>query len=499
MNIKTIYWIIFAILISISFEKVFAQEDFEKWLKKEKENIDSFISNQDKAFANFLEKDWKEFKINQGLKVDDKPKPKIAPKLDTDIERDIENEFIDLPSIKLPSLNIEKKKERKPEKEIREKIETLKNFPADFIEVGFNFYGNKQLIKIPNSYKEKLEGKLDNKSISNYWKLLSANITEAVIIQIEDSVKKMQLNDWGILTYTNLLAKSIHPTNPKEEHLLVWYLLNQLGYKTKVCYSGDKTYLVVPSRNKIFSISLLRGDIEDERNYIFDLSDISRQVKGNIYTYEGNYPKASKPLDMGINLPLQINKIENKKELKFNYQAIEYNVPVLYDSGNIDFLKDYPYTNLDVYFNSEVFEPTKNSLLNSLQQIIKDKPEPVAANILLRFVQTAFGYKTDDVNFGREKPLFAEETLFYSDSDCEDRAVLFSFLIKNLLNLKVIGLDYPGHVATAVKFNVSVPGDNLVYKGETFTICDPTYINAYIGMAMPEVKGLQLENIIELK
>lgn len=58
--------------------------------------------------------------------------------------------------------------------------------------------------------------------------------------------------------------------------------------------------------------------------------------------------------------------------------------------------------------------------------------------------------------FGREKYFFAEETLFYPLSDCEDRAIFFAILIRNLLGLDVIGLDYPGHIATAVHFSNDV-------------------------------------------
>jgi uncharacterized protein YehS (DUF1456 family) len=499
MKININSTIIFIIIVLMISNKSYSQDDFDKWLKKENETINIFISQEDKAFSSFLEKEWKEFELTQGFILDSKPKPQNIPKVEKQEDIEIEKEFKNLPPVSIPELKIEDKPRLNVVKDKKPQFEKINKVPASFKKIDFDFYGNNQSIKIPNIFKEKLHGKLDNKSISNYWSKLSSEITETVIIQIEDSIKKMQLNDWGSLIYLNQLALAIHVSDRNEQHLLVWYLLNHLGYKTKVCYSNEVVYLVVPSKNKIFSISMLGGDVSDEKKYIFDLTELSHRVKGKIYTYEGDYPKSNKLIEMEINLPIQINNIENQKELSFRYQAENFKVQFIYDPGNIKFFKEYPYTDLDVYFNSSIYTPTKNSLLNSLKQIIKDKSAPIAANILLRFVQTAFRYKTDDLNFGREKPLFAEETLFYSDSDCEDRAVLFAFLIKNLLGLDVIGLDYPGHVATAVKFNVPVPGDNLVYKGKTYTICDPTYINAYIGMAMPQVKGLQLENIIEMK
>ena len=109
---------------------------------------------------------------------------------------------------------------------------------------------------------------------------------------------------------------------------------------------------------------------------------------------------------------------------------------------------------------------------------------------MLRFVQTAFEYENDETQFGREKPFFAEETLFYQFSDCEDRSVLFAYLVRNLLGLEVIGLDYPGHIATAVKFSTDIKGDYVEHQGERYIICDATFINANLGQCMPRLQNV---------
>ena len=62
---------------------------------------------------------------------------------------------------------------------------------------------------------------------------------------------------------------------------------------------------------------------------------------------------------------------------------------------------------------------------------------------------------------------------------------------RELLGLEVIGLDYPGHIATAVRFSSMVPGDQVVVGDRSYTICDPTYLNATVGMAMPNFKGVE--------
>jgi hypothetical protein len=122
--------------------------------------------------------------------------------------------------------------------------------------------------------------------------------------------------------------------------------------------------------------------------------------------------------------------------------------------------------------------------------------ETEAVNFLLRFVQTSFSYKTDDRQFGRENYLFPEETIFYPYSDCEDRSVLFAWLVRRLLSLEVIGLNYPGHVATAVQLKNSIDGDYVSHDGKRYTVADPTFINATAGMTMPEFKKTRPEIIL---
>jgi len=123
-------------------------------------------------------------------------------------------------------------------------------------------------------------------------------------------------------------------------------------------------------------------------------------------------------------------------------------------------------------------EPQKNRRSKQEEQV----------HFLLRFVQNAFAYKSDAHQFGGERYLFADETLFYPYSDCEDRSVLFAWLVRELVGLEVVGVMYPGHAATAVTFNRNVPGDYIMYRGKKFTLCDPTYVNATYGMILPEVR-----------
>jgi hypothetical protein len=141
---------------------------------------------------------------------------------------------------------------------------------------------------------------------------------------------------------------------------------------------------------------------------------------------------------------------------------------------------------------------TLNSLTKVLMPLLENKNELEAVNIILNFVQKSFDYKTDIDQFGYEKFYFPEDLFYYPYSDCEDRAVLFSHLVKSLLKLEVIGLEYESHAACAVKFNAPINGDALTYKGNKYIICDPTYIGASAGMEMPQF-AKENPKVIEIK
>ena len=91
----------------------------------------------------------------------------------------------------------------------------------------------------------------------------------------------------------------------------------------------------------------------------------------------------------------------------------------------------------------------------------------------MRFTRYAFLFKTDSENFGDEKRLSPEQTLLYPESDCEDRAALFFYLVKEIYNLPMIVMAYPRHVTIAVKFDKPV-GRPIIYNGEKYSVCEPT-------------------------
>jgi hypothetical protein len=139
-------------------------------------------------------------------------------------------------------------------------------------------------------------------------------------------------------------------------------------------------------------------------------------------------------------------------------------------------------------------------LLPELKKYTAKMSEEEAVDFLLAFVQKAFAYKTDQEQFGHEKSFFVEESLYFPYNDCKEHSVVFAWLVRELLGIKVIGLLYPGHLTTAVALKQVRPEFATVdYQGKRYVIADPTYINAPVGMAMPSYANLKPSRVMEIQ
>lgn len=192
-------------------------------------------------------------------------------------------------------------------------------------------------------------------------------------------------------------------------------------------------------------------------------------------------------VSLSIDAAPEFNMVEYAEAISPKSGSVK--VETVVNKNLIEFYKSYPQCDVSVYYHTPMSEELKATLYPPLKEAIKGKSQREAANILIEFVQTGFEYQTDGAQFGYEKPFFLDENFFYPACDCEDRAILYSTLVKDLLGLDAILLDYPNHIASAVRFTEEIPGDYVVLDdGAKYLICDPTYIGASIGMCMEQFK-----------
>lgn len=468
--------------------------DFEQWKQQQQQSFQEYKDERDREFTTFLKEHWREMELMKGVVRDENPKPVVMPVAKPlPVEPVPEQRPVKKPVEKKPVIILQPDLVIEPEPPVPVKPAPVPEQVRKGLRIRVDYFGTLITLYYDPALKKSLPYRLNESALSNFWSGLSKADYEPLLAQINDQAKALQLNDWGYTVLTNKLGERIYPGDKNRQALFTWFVLTKAGFKSRVAYDDRNVYLLIPSKQRMYEVTYFTFD--NERYYAVNF-DGRTNKPGRVYTYDGNYPGAVKKLDMAIQTRVAKGTNAEKRNLSFEYGGKDYVIEASYEKARVNYLNTYPQLDLALYFNSAVAEVAESPLLQQLAKEMEDMNEAEAVNFLLRFVQVSFGYKTDDRQFGRENYLFPEETIFYPYSDCEDRSVLFAWLVKRLLSLDVIGLNYPGHVATAVQLKNPVKGDFVVHGGKRYTVADPTYINATVGMTMPEFKNSRPEVIL---
>ncbi|WP_462282109.1 hypothetical protein [Salinivirga cyanobacteriivorans] len=453
-------------------QQYFKQQD--ELLAKYAEQMDKYIEKLDKEWQDYLEKKFKEFELYKESQPDIGPKPEEMPKAEDNAEAKEE-------SVEYKEVKQLQKKPAEVEKPILQKTA-----PKDFATSSqyFDFYGTDISMDYDRSFLNDFPDNISEQVISQKYGEMSKTNYNHLLEQLTTTSNEMNLNDWGYYLLLKNASEQIAGDDAGAV-FLQWFLLIKSNYRARIAYKGDNLYLLIPAANNIYDVPFFT--FNGIKYYLINGD------RANVLTYDKDFPEATKIFDLNIDRPLNTELDEAARKVSFTYIGEPFEFEVAYNKNVIDYYNDFPLSDATVYFDATVAGNTKQSLKEGLQPIIADKSEKEAASILLRFVQTAFDYKTDQEQFGKEKFFFADELFNYPYSDCEDRSVLFAYLVKELMQLDVVGVGYSGHMATAVKFNEDIEGQYINYKDEKYTICDPTYINAPIGMTMPQYAGTPAE------
>lgn len=325
---------------------------------------------------------------------------------------------------------------------------------------------------------------LDGESISDMWTKLSDGSCDALLTDCLQAKKDLMLNDWGYIMWLQHVSRGIIKDRNMTVLMEQW-LLTQSGYRARMAMTGSGLLLIfMPFDVPVFETPYIILDEEP-----FFLVTSTKSENNELQVFDHAFPGENTASLRVAQLPKLANKPCERRTLASKaYPAMAIQTTV--NKNLIDYCNHYPKVagSWDIYANASLSEDVKRMIYPRLTKIIKGLDEKEQAEVLLNWIQTAFEYKTDEDQFGGERSLFADETLYYPYCDCEDRSILLSILIHDLMGLDVVLLHFPGHLATAVKFSTHVEGDYLDLEDGTYIVCDPTYINAPVGMAMPDCK-----------
>ena len=318
-------------------------------------------------------------------------------------------------------------------------------------------------------------------AVADGYEALCRSNYKPLIANCQQAQKDFRLNDWGVFLFVKTAAEAL--CNDENSCIVMQqFLLNELGYRAKMARRGDRNQLLL----FVATDCMVYGHpyfTKEGLNYY----NINGTEACTFYMCNQDSKKAKTPVAMRLNNVPALNSgvVSRQRTNKAGNVSVSVNV----SKSLMDFYASMPQCDYGVYAKAPVAGGLAQEVLGTLRPLVQGKSEVDAANLLLNFVQTGFKYATDEEQFGFEKPFFVEELFYYPACDCEDRSVLFGWLVRELLGLDVVYLDYPNHIATAVQFKGDVKGDFLTVDGKRYTVCDPTYIGASIGMTMPNLRS----------
>ena len=341
---------------------------------------------------------------------------------------------------------------------------------------SFEFYEGTVNLETDSSVLLEVPQNPDALYIRRFYRELNRGNYQPVLDSLLAYKERHQLNDW---LYYQLIRKTAQQLSPKNLNysrytLYKWFFLAKSGYDARLAVAKDKLIFYVFNNEDISDIPFFMVDGKKFMclNYHdYPSADLSQTppVPVKISITEAKKPFSYKVTRMPDFKP----ESYQERNLEFSYKQKVYHFKVKLNPEVEAIFKNYPGVDFESYFNIPLSKETYSSLIPLLRKNVKGMSQKKGVDYLMNFTRYAFLYENDEDNFGKEKRLSAEETLFAKYSDCDDRAALFFYLVKEIYNLPMIAVLYPTHITMGVSFDKPV-GKTIVYKGKSYSFCEPT-------------------------
>ncbi len=472
------------------------QKRFADFNESRQRRFNEFRRLRNEEFAKILRGRWKDFKDEPVIKTpqeDDVPPvviddDKVSPPSPQPLPYD---EVIDVVVPKPQPVPIDPIEEL-PEEDNKP---TVHPTVAEY-KCSFTYFGTPMQVRIDKDDIFSLKG-INENGIADAWLELSG---DKYVNLIHDCLKLRtdhKLCDWAYLLMLEQMANAVCGVATNEATMLMAYVYCQSGYSMRMGIIGNRLRMLFSSEHIIYGKSyyILNGKFY----YIYG----SAENRG-LRICEKAYPK-EQDLSLYVTTHPGLAVSPGKTVIKASQRYPDMRTSVSVNTNLLEFYNTYPtsmaggnmMTRWAMYANSPLDEHVKEQIYPVLRSALQGCDELTAVNKILNYVQTGFEYGYDDKVWGGDRAFFSEETLHYPYSDCEDHSILFTRLVRDLLDLKCILIYYPGHLASAVCFgNKEVNGDYILLDGKKYTVCDATYIGAGVGLSMPNVDSRQVKVIL---
>lgn len=446
-------------------EKLFTSADFYK-----------YSETRDDEFASYLKETWTDYSIITGI-ADDPPHPDMQPIFD---ESDLDMN----PPVNLAFSNIIG--DRTYENGQIRLIPRIRKPESDTFnaqKIVFRFYGQQISINYDRLLALSKISFLSEDSISGFWTSFARSNSNQLVDQLMDYRDILGMGDWGYFLLVKATSNHIFAGNVLNADLLTWALMIRSGFDVRLAFNQNGTTVLFPSENTIYSRQFVV--IGQTRFYL------DREMRSQLLvTCQNPFPDNFGRIDLNYYKSLNFNGKPTIRMIPFRWNNKSYEFSIRYNPEVIRFYKEYPQTDPSVYFGAPVSSMLKENLLGQFYPILSKMERLESAAFLQQFVQKVFLYVSEYQKDKLYKNRFAEETMASKSGDDRSKAVLYSWLVRILLRLPVVGVQFPDYYSTAVCYDTPLDGNYYYLNHDKYYITDPTYLNAPIGVTMPVFEGL---------
>lgn len=455
-----------------------AEAEFNKVRDEAVREYEEYRRKANEEFARFMEQPW------QPSSLRPIEKPPVLPSPDPIIQ-DIDT-VRDTPPAPIIIAEVTPVPEPAPQPEPIEPIREIKE-EIKVPEFTVNLYGTEFKFRKPDMTGFRLSGG-NGSDIARAWNWLNSDRTNNLLRDCLSQREGRVLCDWAYLSLLQKVSETLLPANKNASTLLTGFLFSQSGYKMRfVLDSNKQLHLFYNPTGFVYNTPLTV--IDGERFYKFDNGV---PLTGSFELCNFRFP-GEKSLSFEILRPMKLdNDPSPMRQVTAHYHP-DVKVEVRVNKNLMDFYNSYPEATITDDFvtrwaicgNTPASPEIIDNLYPALKEAIKGQSQRAAVNILLHLAQS-FEYGYDDEIWGEDRAFFMDESWFYPLSDCEDHAVNFSRMVRDVMGLDAALVYYPGHLAAAVAFtDPDVTGDYIDYKGKRYIVCDPTIFYSNVGKTMP--------------
>ncbi len=462
---------------------------------KEEEILPQLAPGADQETASWFGKQLEKlgglFK-SKGRKVPENLQPKPEPQPQTKSKKPVEKKPIEVavqevikpePAIKQPE----------PLAEVKEETFRANSY------MKFEVFGTECKVRIGDNCRFKLKDVSGNTVADVIADEFLKPQYDNMLYDCLQERKRHEFSDWTYYQMLKVLTSKFYGEGTNEAVLAQAFLYSQSGYKMRLAHDDTSLYMLAATRHFIYN--KLFFSLDGEWYFMLD-----GKQSDKLGICQASFPKESS-LSLQISTAQRLAMNPSNERVLRSRKNPDFAFTIRSNKNYIDFLGTYPsstvnnnfMTRWSMYANCPLDENIREQLYPQMKEKLEGKTELQSVQELLWWmhgnidlegeIQNAdcFLYRYDEDVWGVDRAFFGEETLFYPYCDCEDRSILLSHFVRDVVGLDVVLVYYPGHLAMAVHFNEPVEGDYVMCEGRKFIVVDPTYIGSNVGETMPMV------------